>query len=408
MDSVANTHGLTTRPVRQAPACRRVARRTACLAVALLVATSAGAQTAVSAAPDDNSGATRQSEWEARQARKAIDLQPDEPHGLEAALSRVNIAFAAQRPLHVFVGGVLNGGGIAAGPAYRRVTQRGAVAAHAAWSIRGFRTVEARVDAPSLGGWGAQAWIAGTWLAAPRVPLRALGGTSPARTPTDIEERSGAAGLRLRPWSALTVDADAGVLALRQSRRDAGPAEAVNYLRTRLGIELDTRRARKFSERGGRYRADVADHRGSGPQNFRQVEAEVQQFLPLLRNQWTLALRGLATTTHIDGGQSVPQILLPSLGGQALRGYSAWRFQDRARLLTTAEYRWAAGPHLDYAAFVDAGAVSPRLGAIRLRDLRTSYGVGLILHTPAAARARFDLARSRDGLAVQFSVSPTF
>ena len=88
----------------------------------------------------------------------------------------------------------------------------------------------------------------------------------------------------------------------------------------------------------------------------------MQQFVPILRENWVIALRALASTTSTAPGQDVPFYLLPDLGGShTLRGYPAWRFRDRNRLLLTGEYRWTAGPFVDMALFLDAGKVAPRL-----------------------------------------------
>jgi hemolysin activation/secretion protein len=100
---------------------------------------------------------------------------------------------------------------------------------------------------------------------------------------------------------------------------------------------------------------------------------------------------------------------MPELGGShMLRGYHAWRFRDRNRLLFTGEYRWTAGPFVDMAVFVDAGKVAQRRTDLDLRDLNTSHGVGLSIHTAAQTIARIELARSHEGTSVSLSFSPSF
>ena len=112
---------------------------------------------------------------------------------------------------------------------------------------------------------------------------------------------------------------------------------------------------------------------------------------------------------HAGGGQDVPYFLKPDLGGhQALRGYSSFRFRDRSSLLLTGEYRWSAGPLVDMALFADAGTVAPRLEAVSLGDLHTSYGIGFTLHTPSTTFTRIELARSREGLGLLVSFGPSF
>jgi hemolysin activation/secretion protein len=100
---------------------------------------------------------------------------------------------------------------------------------------------------------------------------------------------------------------------------------------------------------------------------------------------------------------------MPELGGsQMLRGYPSWRFRARNRMLLTGEYRWTAGPFVDMAAFFDAGKVTNRFGDLGLRDLKTSHGLGLSLHTPNTTIARIEVARSQEGMTLSLSFSPSF
>jgi hypothetical protein len=105
----------------------------------------------------------------------------------------------------------------------------------------------------------------------------------------------------------------------------------------------------------------------------------------------------------------VPNFLLPALGGShTLRGYSTWRFRDRESLAFTGEYRWTAGPFVDMALFVDAGQVAPTMSDFNLRDFKTSHGIGMTLHTFDKTITRVELARTRDGMGLSFSFSPSF
>ena len=162
---------------------------------------------------------------------------------------------------------------------------------------------------------------------------------------------------------------------------------------------------------GGLYRLDWADFQqtNAGANSFRRVDAEVQQFVPVLRESWVIALRALASSTSTASGEDVPYFLMPDLGGShMLRGYSAWRFRDRNRLLFTGEYRWTAGPFVDMALFVDAGKVAPRARDLDLKDLKKSYGLGMSLHTPMTTMTRIEVARTSEGTSLVFSFSPSF
>jgi hemolysin activation/secretion protein len=100
---------------------------------------------------------------------------------------------------------------------------------------------------------------------------------------------------------------------------------------------------------------------------------------------------------------------MPELGGtHTLRGYSAWRFRDRNRLLLSGEYRWTASPFVDMAVFVDAGKVASRFGDLDLSGMKKTYGVGLSLHTFTSTMTRIEVARTPDGTSLGLSFSPSF
>ena len=98
--------------------------------------------------------------------------------------------------------------------------------------------------------------------------------------------------------------------------------------------------------------------------------------------------------------------MLPSLGGQnTLRGYRDYRFHDRDLLALSAESRWALTTHVDGAVFLDAGTVAPRVDDFRLSRLKTSYGVGVRVHTRTTTLGRFDVGHSREGWRFLFKLN---
>ncbi len=145
------------------------------------------------------------------------------------------------------------------------------------------------------------------------------------------------------------------------------------------------------------------------PVSFRRVDAEAQQLLPVLKEHWVLAFRGLVQTTDVDDDQLVPHYLLPSLGGGRLhRGYSDFRFRDRHMLLVSAEYRWLPSRILDMALFVDGGKVTRERRDLDFDGLKTAWGIGMRIHGPTFTPLRLDVARGKEGVRVHLTGGVAF
>jgi outer membrane protein assembly factor BamA len=203
-------------------------------------------------------------------------------------------------------------------------------------------------------------------------------------------------------------------LQMKASDSGAGAPIAMldpSYLRTILVAEIDSRTSPGYTTRGGLYRAEWSNYRqtSDGPYSFRRTDVEVQQFIPIMRDSWIIALRALASTTDTASTGEVPYFLMPDLGGShTLRGYPTWRFRDRNRLLFSGEYRWTAGPFVDMSLFLDAGQVAPRRNDFTWSGFKKTYGVGVSLHTPTSTITRIELARTAEGTSFVFSVGPSF
>jgi outer membrane protein assembly factor BamA len=175
--------------------------------------------------------------------------------------------------------------------------------------------------------------------------------------------------------------------------------------------EVDWRQSPGYTTRGGLYRVEWSDYRenSAGAHSFNRVDAEVQEFVPVLRESSVIALRALASSTSTGAGKDVPYVLLPDLGGShTLRGYPTWRFRDRSRMLLTGEYRWRAGHFVDMALFMDAGMVAPRFSDIDVQEFRKTYGIGMSFHTPISTVTRIEVARTSEATSLVFSFSPSF
>ena len=174
-------------------------------------------------------------------------------------------------------------------------------------------------------------------------------------------------------------------------------ADQPNFVYGEASLAADTRDARGHPSRGGLYRAAWSTFADQDRDifTFQRSEVEAAHFIPATPHL-VLALHGWLVTSTPREGHTVPFYLQPSLGGaNTLRGYPNYRFHDRHLLLLSAEGRIAVFTHLDAALFVDAGNVAPRVGDLNLD--RTSYGVGLRLHSRGSTFARLDFGRSREG-----------
>ena len=365
---------------------------------------------------------SREDAHAALQARKATELRPYEPSPLERRLERIGTFLGMKRgPVYPFIGSVLSGGGMAVGPGYiTRFGDTGLLDAHAAWSVRDYKTVDATLQLPRFASNRVGLAVRASWLDAPHVGFYPNGNDSVISDRSELFYRTSMVGVATRLQAARLVGLGGGVEAI-QMETGLRTTERVNdlsvvtanptYARGRVFAEFDSRTSPGYTTRGGLYRVEWSDYRqtNAGSQSFSRTDVELQQFLPIRRESSVIALRAFASSTSTAPGESVPYILLPDLGGShSLRGYSTWRFRDRNRVHLTGEYRWKAGHFVDMALFLDAGQVARRLSDIDVKDFKTSYGVGMSFHTPISTVTRVELARTSEGMGLMFSFSPSF
>jgi hypothetical protein len=363
---------------------------------------------------------TREDQLAARQAEKATRLHPYEPNLLEQRIERVErleTTLFTTGPVYPFIGSTFDGGGLAFGPGYRaRYGDTAAFDSHAAWSVKRYKAGDATLKLPAFAHGRVSVDLRANWLDAPEVAFYGTGSDSRPDDRTGFFLRDTTVGLSTRLQAAPFFAVGGGFDMIRVESGPATEGASIasadpTYRRSRVFAEVDRRTSPGYSRRGGLYRLDWSDYRqtNAGPYSFRRVDAEVQQFLPVLRENWVVALRAIASTTSTASGQEVPYFLMPDLGGShTLRGYPAWRFRDRNRVLLTGEYRWTAGPFVDMALFLDAGKVAPRARDLDLRGFTKTYGLGMSLHTPLSTVTRIEVARTPEGTSLVFSFSPSF
>jgi len=190
-----------------------------------------------------------------------------------------------------------------------------------------------------------------------------------------------------------------------------GMDEELNYHISRATIAYDWRPAAAYSTRGGLYRASFEHNfEAQGlPFSFNLQEYEIVQQLPLVKEQFVLAARGLMTLTTPLGGHDVPVMLSPYLGStMTLRGYANRRFTDRNRVLLTGEYRWRPSRYVDMAVFLDAGQVARDRDDFDLSQFDTAWGIGARFHGPTFNALRVEIARGREGFRLVVAGSQPF
>ena len=367
-----------------------------------------------------------------QQAAKARNLRPRRANRAEALVRFVEEQFiSGSLHWHPFFESAYLGGGFTLGAGYLKyVSAYNSLDVRGSLTLQGYKRVEAEFRAPRLLGRRAQFTAVGGWREATEVGFFGLGtaATSPDdRSLYSFSQPYGSARLEVRPTrGALVVAGGVELSEWRQSGADGaspsvdevytpddlpGLGGSPTYLHTHATVGFDRRQAGAgYARRGGYYAVTLRDYadRG-GPYSFRQVDYDVIQHVPILRDAWVVSLRGRVETTYERAGEVVPFFMLPGIGGgSSLRGYSSWRFRDRHSLLLSAEWRVLVNSFVDTVMFYDAGKAVARRGDLDLRGLKSDFGIGLRMHGPAATPVRIELARSNEGLRLVFGASAAF
>jgi len=313
-----------------------------------------------------------------------------------------------------FIGHIYPGSWFAVGPAYRRPFDSGAVImAKGAWSIRNFRTADVQFHSPHFASDRLQFQADAGWLDAPRLNFFGIGNDTDRgdRVRYGLRPVAATANIGFHPVRFVQLSGGWGVERYdARPKQDGAPSEIdVTVGTTTISAIADWRPSPGWANSGGTVRFTWKGRRGLGSDDiaFDEYEGEVTELIPILRGNWVIALRGLATTTTADEGE-IPFFLLPSVGGATSRGFSNFRFRDRHRLATAAELRWSASQFMDLALFVDAARVAATRGQLDFDDLHTSVGLGVRFHTTASTVFRAEVARSREGLRFSFGAGPVF
>ena len=357
------------------------------------------------------SAQTRESELAAQQAEKATHLHPYEPTKLE---QRVQTFEQMQgrffdAPLYPFIGSAMDGGGLAVGPAVRATFgDTGAFDAHAAWSVRNYKAMNANLSLPLLAHDRVRVQTGADYIDAPDVAFYGVGAASHAGISVGYAYRAKTVGVTTSFLAAPSLTIGGGLDAMQTETSVLSPA----YRRTRLFAEIDrrtaggyTRTRRSLPRRLVRLQPDERRNLRASSASTRTSATSSPSFARTGSSRSARSRQRRRPRRDRTCRSSCCRISAAATRSAAIE---PWRFRDRNRLLLSGEYRWTAGSFVDMALFVDAGTVAARLADVDLRGLTTSYGIGASFHTPISTVTRIEFARTREGNSLMFSFSPSF
>jgi len=374
---------------------------------------------------------TRQATIEQAQAEKLKILSPYVPGKAERLAARAESILTGQGPhRHPFFESAYPGGGFALGAGY--MWHAGAynfVDVRGSYSLSNYKRAEIEFVAPRLFHRRGEMSLIGGWRDATQVAFYGRGTDTSTDDRTNYRlKRPYASGLlTLRPtrrylllragveWTRWSQEPGLGTFPSIETVYTPATLPGLGadpfYVHTQATAGVDWRTSPGYSRRGGYYAITGHDyHDRDKAFGFQQVDYEVIQHVPVLREAWVFSFRALARTTNDKSGQVLPFFMAPYLGGSStLRGYTSLRFRDRNSLLLQGEWRIMASRFLDSALFYDAGKVTAsRSDLLDFDGLKHDYGFGVRFHGPISTPLRIELAKGSDGLVVVVATSASF
>jgi hypothetical protein len=367
---------------------------------------------------------------EQAQAEKVKTLHPYPLTKGERIMNKVeDITVNGGLRWHPYFESAYKGGGLALGLGYLHpLSSYNLLDVRGSYSIRAYKRAEVEFTAPRLFHRRATLTLLGGFREATQVGFFGTGNDSLKENRANYGFQASSGSAAMTYWPARNLFMLRGGAELAEWKEQAGEGRfpsvdasydttalpgigsRITYLHTQATVGLDWRPAAGYARRGGFYGVTVHDYKDNDDAfGFQQVDYEIVQHIPILRETWAISLRGLAQTTFLKGDQEIPYFMLPSLGGgDNLRGYGSFRFRDRNSLLLQAEWRIMVNRYLDTAFFYDTGKVARLTEDLDLDGLKQDYGFGLRFHSPISTPLRIDLAKSEEGLVLVFGTSAAF
>src|SRR5688572_5328219 len=330
------------------------------------------------------------------------------------------------------LGGMTTGSGFAFGPGYRTHVLNGNVFVDvsAAGTFKGYKAVDLKAEWLQSRFDRVELWTNFRYQDFPQEDFFGFGGASIAANRTNFALESTditALGIyHVRPW--MRVGTELGYFKPTIGRgtdrnypftelvftdnEAPGLAAQPDFLHTTLFTEIDYRDVRGNPRSGGYYRAayGIWDDQGLEQFDFRRVDLEAAQFVPIVTKAHVIASRVGFAFVNNSLEERVPFYFVPYVGGShTLRSAEEFRFQDENAFWWNTEYRWAAIKYLDVALFYDLANVNHDWDSLFAGDLKNAYGVGFRVGTSKRVFARLDIGTGgSEGRQIFFKLNPSF
>jgi outer membrane protein assembly factor BamA len=354
---------------------------------------------------------------------KAAELTPSEPGRLERVLLALENRRFFERVLNpaegIFpkLGNVTAGSGFSFGPGYRHIGLFGEQAdftTFAMASLQRYWVIDVSLQLPRLADEKLFAEVHGRRFDYPDEDFFGLGPDSNRDNAANYGYKNtvvgGSAGVKPLKWLSIGggvdhlsprirgTDDDRSLHRIFDARNIPGFDLQPDFLQTKVFVDANFRHPRGNPRRGGQYKvsAERFHDRDRGIYSFNRVEADLQQYIPFLRDRRVIALQGLVSMSDKAEG-TIPFYMLRTLGGpDDLRGFRRYRFRDQNLMLMQAEYRWEIFTAMDAAIFYDTGKVASTRGDLGFDDLESDYGVGFRFGTINGVFLRIEAAFGSD------------
>jgi hypothetical protein len=168
----------------------------------------------------------------------------------------------------------------------------------------------------------------------------------------------------------------------------------------------------RLPSRGVSFSGDLARVRSLDDSHLRYWEGLVDAagYAPVFARRRVLLARAAYRFTDPTGdSNAIPFYRLPdSSNPTRFAAYSNHRLRDRHLALAHVEYRWELWERIWAVGFAQVGTVAPEREALRIADVRESYGGGLRAAVGRTRVARAIVATGRDAVRVYLTFGETF